>query len=150
MELLSPQNATKNSDFIGAVCHLYFLLVNADGKVDEKEERLGREMAEAEGIDLSVFQSTVEALKSQTNDDLLQKCMTHMRRLDERTQIRILAWISNLANADGFMDKKEWALIYQIYNKELNLDLSKIMAEQRKINAMIFGKNSMSFGVRVN
>lgn len=41
--------------------------------------------------------------------------------------------MSNIANADGFMDPTEWRMIYQLYKDELNLNLDDILTQQKKI-----------------
>jgi uncharacterized tellurite resistance protein B-like protein len=148
----TPRNVSfsSTSDFPSAICHLYFLVVNADGQVDEKEERLGKIMAEAEGINQVFFDKSFEELQTQSKEFVFRNCLKFLRKLSEERQIKALAWICVLANADGFMDKSEWALIYSIYHNELNLSLPKIMEEQRKINGLIFGKTGAMFGIKVN
>jgi uncharacterized tellurite resistance protein B-like protein len=137
-------------DFRSAICHLYYLLVNADGEVDEKEVLLGKIMAESEGINKVLFDQSFLELQSKPKEFVFRDCLKFLRKLSEEKQIKALAWICVLANADGFMDKSEWNLIYSIYHNELNLPQQKIMEEQKNINRMIFGKTSLSFGVHVN
>jgi len=48
-----------------------------------------------------------------------------------------------VANADGFMDRAEWQLIYKIYHKELGLPLNEIFSVQKELNKLIWG-TSMS------
>ena len=42
---------------------LYYLLTQADGKVNEKEIVLGKKMMQAEGLDERSFESSLELLK---------------------------------------------------------------------------------------
>jgi hypothetical protein len=67
-----------------------------------------------------------------------------IRKLEQLQQIRIIAWLCVIANADGFMDRAEWQLIYTIYHKELDLPLSEIFAVQKELNRLIWEKNLIS------
>ena len=58
-------------------------------------------------------------------------------------------WLCVVANADSFMDKKEWMLIYKIYQTELNLQLDDIMQVQKDLNKIIHGKAFFSLGVKM-
>ncbi len=60
-----------------------------------------------------------------------------LKKLNVQTQIRCIAWLCVIANADGFMDREEWALIYKIYQTELNLKLDDVMNIQKSLNKLI-------------
>jgi hypothetical protein len=64
--------------------------------------------------------------------------------LDLKQQIRIVAWLCVVANADGFMDRAEWQLIYKVYHKELNLPLHDIFAVQKDLNKIIWEQTTMT------
>jgi hypothetical protein len=49
-----------------------------------------------------------------------------------------------LANADGFMDRNEWQLIYQIYHKELALPLSEIFTVQKELNRLVWMRSTQA------
>jgi hypothetical protein len=55
-----------------------------------------------------------------------------------------------IANSDGFMDKREWELIYKIYHTELALSLNEIMKAQRELNKILHGKDFLSFGIKTD
>ena len=110
--------------------HLYFLLIHVDGDVNEKEVALGRQMARNEGMIEGDFFASLEAMKSKDTTALYRNLLVSLKMLDRSRQIRSVAWLCVLANADGFMDKTEWQFIYQIYHKELNLPLEEVMKVQ--------------------
>lgn len=136
-------------DYKTTISSLYFLLVHADGKVSEKEILRGQQMMLAEEIDEVKFNLISERLKFRNHNDILSECILSLKKLDLKSQIRCIAWLCVIANADGFMDKKEWMLIYRIYQSELNLSLDDIMAVQRDLNKVIHGKSFFSLGVAV-
>ncbi len=137
-------------DYKSTLTSLYHLLVLADDNVNEKELAFGKEMLKIEGIDESTFNAQMESLKTKDSTLLLTDCIAGLKKLDKKKQIRCLAWLSAIANSDGFMDKDEWELIYKIYHTELGLPLDEIMKMQKELNLIIHGKSFQSIGIRVN
>lgn len=137
-------------DFRSTLTSLYYLLIYADGKINERELARGYQMIEAEGIDRARFDQDLENLKTKPVAALFAECIAGLRRLESKMQIRAIAWLCVIANADGFMDKDEWILIYKIYHTELKLSLDEIMKTQKELNKIIHGKSFHSLGVRVS
>src|SRR2546421_4585085 len=106
---------------------LYHLLVHADSNVNEREILAGQQMIKAEGIGEYEFKTQLESLKKRNPTVILSECLEELKKLDHEKQVRCIAWLCVVANADGFMDKSEWQFIYQLYHKELNLQLDEIM-----------------------
>ncbi|MBI1769699.1 MAG: TerB family tellurite resistance protein [Bacteroidetes bacterium] len=127
-----------------ALIKLYFLLVHADGEVNEREEALGIQMIKTEGISEAEFISVLELLKKRTTSNIYAESIEELKRLDHQRQIRCVAWLCVVANADGFMDKTEWQFIYMVYHKELGLNLEEVMKVQKELVGLTF-KKPMSF-----
>ena len=136
-------------DYKTTLSSLYFLLVHADGHVNEKELVRGKQMMKAEEIDEIKFNALMEKLKLQDQNSIYSDCAKAIKRFDIKSQIKCIAWLCVVANADGFMDKKEWILIYKIYQTELNLQLDDIMKMQKDLNKIIHGKEFHSLGVKM-
>ena len=128
---------------------LYYLLIYADGKINEREISLGEKMMQAEGFEQVGFKAALESLKEKDKAALLLECIAGLRKFDNKLQIRCIAWLCVIANADGFMDKEEWILIYRIYHTELKLSLDDVFKTQKELNMIIHGRSSHSFGVKV-
>ena len=137
-------------NFRSTLINLYFLLINADGKVNERELLLGKLMLEAEELPTDKFESELNELKAKSITSLLSIGITALKKLPPNQQLRSIAWLCVIANADGFMDKEEWKLIYKLYHDELNLKLDDVMKTQRELNKLIHGKSFHSFGVKVS
>ncbi len=121
------------SNFVKGITSLYYLLINVDGVVHEKEIQSGNIMVRHEHIDERYFHSLLEQFE-ETDDDLLyDTCLSSLRRCDKKAQIRAIAWISRIADADGYLDPKEWSLIYKTYDSELKLDLKKILEVRKRL-----------------
>jgi uncharacterized tellurite resistance protein B-like protein len=137
-------------DYKATVSSLYFLLIHADGNVSEKERMRGLQMMQAEGIDEGKFNLLMEKLKLRKPADIYTEAVAAIKKLNVKSQIRCIAWLCVVANADGFMDKKEWMLIYKVYQTELGLQLDDVMKVQKELNAHIHGKAFHSLGVLVS
>ncbi len=135
-------------EFNSVITHLFYLLIYADGNVNEKEIALGKQMAKIENIDS--FESKLENLKETKPTNLLATSISTLKKLDRQQQIRSIAWMCVIANSDGFMDKEEWALIYKLYHTELGLTLNEVMEAQKELNKTLYGTSFQSFGVKVN
>lgn len=109
----------------------------------------GKQMMAAEGIEEVKFNVQLEKLKLRKQDDIYNECVKAIKKLDVKNQIRCIAWLCVVANADSFMDKKEWMLIYKLYQTELNLHLDDIMQVQKDLNKIIHGKAFFSLGVKM-
>lgn len=112
---------------------LYHLLVSADGTINEKEVVAGKQMIKAEGINEFEFDRIIDNLKKRNASVLYSECIEELKRLDNDKQIRCIAWLSLIANSDGFMDKTEWHFIYKLYHVELGLQLDDVMKKQKDL-----------------
>jgi uncharacterized tellurite resistance protein B-like protein len=137
-------------DYKSTITSLFYLLIYADGSVNEKELNRGKQMMFAEGINEEKFNERIEQLSTIPADILYKNCLTGLKKMSKDLQIKSIAWLCVIANSDGFMDKKEWMLIYKIYHTELGLKLDDVMKTQRELNKIIHGKEFNSFGVYMN
>ena len=137
-------------DYRETITGLYYLLICADGTVNEKELLLGKKMIVAEGFDEQKFEASVTSFKTKDKTLLYNDCLDGLKKLDKQKQIRSISWMCVIANSDGFMDKEEWVLIYKLYNTELNLSLEDVMKTQKELNKILHGKEFLSFGVKMD
>lgn len=111
---------------------LYFLLVTADEDVSEKEILLWKKIAE-----LNKFQDDIHhqlnSLKAIDRIQMRKSCVQELKHTSKEQQINLMALLCLMANADGFMHKAEWELIYSIYHKELKLNQLEILETQRQL-----------------
>ncbi|MDH5474253.1 MAG: TerB family tellurite resistance protein [Cyclobacteriaceae bacterium] len=131
MNALNP-NAT--------IAQLYYLLIHADGRVDDKEIAMGKKLVEVEGLNSELFYNEIDRLEEVDYKKLLPECSSVLRKFEKKIQIRYIAWLCVIANSDGFMDKEEWKLIYQLYHNQLKLSLDAIMIEQKEIKKQLMLK----------
>ncbi|HLZ15756.1 MAG TPA: TerB family tellurite resistance protein [Cyclobacteriaceae bacterium] len=135
-------------DYRETITGLYYLVICADGSVDDKELLLGKKMIAAEGFDGQKFEKTILGFKTKDKTQLYNECLGGLQKMDKQKQIRVISWMCVIANSDGFMDKEEWMLIYKLYNNELGLALDDIMKSQKELNKILHGREFLSFGVK--
>lgn len=123
------------------ITRLYFLLIYADGNVNEKEIALANQMIKTESMQQEEFDVQMKLLKLKNKVLLFSETIAEMKKLQRVQQVRIIAWLCVVANADGFMDRTEWQLIYKIYHTELNLPLNEIFAIQKELNKAVWEKS---------
>ena len=121
----------EKTNFFSGLVALYHLLINADGHVNEKELRMGRVMKKHEKINDWEFNYHLRKVAGLTNNQIINICIESLKKCDYNDQVKAIAWMSLIANSDGFMAPEEWKLIYRIYNNELHLKLSDILETQK-------------------
>jgi len=123
---------------------LYHLLVSADGgNVNEKEILAGKQMSKVEGINEFEFDRIIDSLKKRNASVVLSECVEELKKFDHEQQVRCIGWLSVIANADGFMDKSEWHFIYNLYHRELSLQLDEVMKKQKELAELKERSSSM-------
>jgi uncharacterized tellurite resistance protein B-like protein len=125
------------------IIRLYFLLIYADGEVNQKEINSARQMIASEGIQEPDLMAQLALLKNKAKEVIYKEAIGGLKKIDRNRQLRVVAWLCVLANADGFMDPAEWQLIYKIYHKELALPLNEIFEVQKQLTKMALEKTSM-------
>ena len=112
---------------------LYHLLINADGHVDEKELSMGRLMKKHENIDDWQFNYHLKRISDLNKEQIVAECINSLKKCEYEMKVKCIAWMSLIANSDGFMAPEEWKLIYYIYNTELKLNLKDILEMQKQL-----------------
>ncbi|MFM8911521.1 MAG: TerB family tellurite resistance protein [Flammeovirgaceae bacterium] len=118
---------------------LLFLIVYADNLVHERELFLAKNLSLMAGFrsDLPAY---FNQLTEQDRYQLLEQSVTELKALPKEMQTQTVAQLCIVANADGFMDKDEWQMIYSIYHNELKLRLDDVLRVQRQLVAEMKAK----------
>ena len=125
--MINPMN------YMSVFAKLYHLMVRVDNSINEKELTIGKQMISIEGFSEVEFNNQLEKLKKAEPGFVYNDCVKDIKRLERVQQIRCIAWMCVIANADGFMDKTEWQFIYKIYHRELQIPLDDIMKVQNEL-----------------
>lgn len=123
----------KDINYIEGLVALYHLLINADGYIDDKELKMGELMKKHEGIDEKDFNDTLQRISEMNKEDIIEDCVNSLNKCDYDLKVKCVAWMSMIANSDGFMAPEEWQLIYNIYNNKLKLSLTDILEMHKQL-----------------
>ena len=115
------------------IAKLFYLLTQADGEVNEQELAMVKLMISHERLNENLFFQELERLDFYSREEIMADCLEEMREQQTYDQVKFIAWMCLVANADGFMDQTEWQLIYYIYHKGLGINLQEIMEKQLKL-----------------
>ncbi len=110
----------------------YYYIIIADGIIDPKEVEFGKSMIVKEGIEKDDFDKKIEILKDTSQVHIKDMLKDAMKKLSAVEQVRIIAYMSKIADSDGFRDPSEMSSIQEIY-KELHLHLNDIIREKESI-----------------
>lgn len=115
------------------ISKLFYLITTADGSINPKELEMAKHFLKNEGLEEEKFQEDLKVLETYSFNEIYMDCLENLRKTDNKKQVHYLAWLALIANADGFMERNEWQLIYKIYHKELKLNLQDIIHAQRDL-----------------
>ena len=115
------------------IAKLFYLLTQADGEVNEQELAMVKLMISHERLNENLFFQELERLDFYSREEIMADCLEEMREQQTYDQVKFIAWMCLVANADGFMDQTEWQLIYYIYHKGLGINLQEIMEKQLRL-----------------
>lgn len=113
---------------------LLFLIVYADNFVHDREIFLAKNLSLMAGFE-SDLADGFKSLTAYDRYQLLEESIAELKTLPKEIQTQMVAQLCIVANADGFMDKDEWQLIYNIYHSELKLRLDDVLRVQRQFVA---------------
>lgn len=110
-----------------ALVTLYHLISLADGKISDREERFCELMKKTENITEAEYEGITSSLSSLSQEEIYNISVKGLKSCSHEEQIKCMAWMRLIANSDGYMAREEWALIFRIYKKELQLSLKEII-----------------------
>ena len=91
--------------------YLTHLLINADGFVNEEEERALQKIKEKEKIPLDVFKEFIEDVKTKTTKSIYNDGVALLNKCDDTTKLNALAHMYKLTEIDGSVHVKEVRLL---------------------------------------
>ena len=133
------ETVSANYDYQKSLLALYHLIIHADGELTEKELKMGELMRDHEDINKDFYTTYLESVSEAHPEKIFTDCINSLKKCSYEDRARCIAWLSNIANVDGFMDKREWEIIYRLYSKELHVDLNDILSIQKTLPRGLFG-----------
>lgn len=124
---------TLKTDQVEGLISLYFLLINADGPANENEIKMGELMKEHEGISDLEYDTFLHKISKLEKSQILKDSIASLKNCEYEWKVKCIAWMSLIANSNGFMAPEEWQLIQHIYSEELKLELSDILEMHKQL-----------------
>lgn len=122
--------STKNYQL--GLLYLVHLLINADGIVNENEEKALQKIREKEKIPSDVFEEFLKDVKTKTPKTIYQDGIALINECDDERKLNALAHIYKLTEVDGSIHVKEVRLLlYSI--KMANIEFNDVAMAAAKM-----------------
>lgn len=125
--------ATDKSFHLGLL-YLTHLLINADGIVNEKEQRALQKIKEKEKIPPDVFKEFLEDVKTKTTKTIYNDGVALLNECDDGKKLNALAHMYKLTEIDG-----------SVHVKEVRLLLYSIKMAAIEFNDVVIAANKMHY-----
>ena len=120
-------NTETLAKFTESTLSLCYLIGNTHGNMNHFETRMYEFIKQEENISEEMAGLIMDEIESMSHEYILEKGIQALNQCKKIDQVKCLAWMNKLANADGHLADQEWSIIYQVYNKELNITLEEIL-----------------------
>lgn len=121
------KNTETLTKFTESTLSLCYLVGNTHGNMNHFEERMYEFIKQEENISDEVAELIVNEIDSMSHEYILEKGIQALNQCEKTDQVKCLAWMNRIANADGHLADQEWSIIYQVYDQELNITLEEIL-----------------------
>ena len=110
----------------------YYYILIADGMVDRKELSFGNLMIEKEKINKADFEDKLDELSDRDVDQIREEIKHSLKNQPHEKQLKIVAYMVKIADADGVKDPHEMTSIQRIM-QGLNLHVNDIIKAKRDL-----------------
>ena len=110
----------------------YYYILIADGMVDRKELSFGNLMIEKEKINKADFEDKLDELSDRDVDQIREEIKQSLKNQPHEKQLKIVAYMVKIADADGVKDPHEMTSIQRIM-QGLNLHVNDIIKAKRDL-----------------
>ncbi|MCG8319808.1 MAG: hypothetical protein MI921_09930 [Cytophagales bacterium] len=121
------KNTGTLSKFTESTLSLCYLIGNTNGNMTHFETRMYEFIKHKENISEHVADLILNEIESMSHKYILERGVRALSQCEKPEQVKCLAWMNKIANADGYLGDQEWSIIYQVYNKELDITLEEIL-----------------------
>lgn len=121
------KNTETSTKFTESTLSLCYLIGNTSGNMTHFETRMYEFIKHEENISEEVADLILSEIGSRSHEYILDKGIQALSQCEKPDQVKCLAWMNKIANADGYLADQEWSIIYEVYNKELNIKLEEIL-----------------------
>lgn len=121
------KNTETLTKFTESTLSLCYLIGNTSGDMNHFETRMYEFIKHEENISEEVADLILSEIGSMSHEYILDRGIEALNQCEKTDQVKCLAWMNKIANADGCLADQEWSIIYQVYNEELDITLEEIL-----------------------
>ncbi len=90
-----------------SLLYLSYLIINADGVLDESESKALEKICEFEGIEKEMLDTFLEDVKKMTERRVYEISVDEIILCSEEEKVKAFAWLYRISEADGKVHAKE-------------------------------------------
>lgn len=120
-----------SNNYRQGLLHLVYLLINADGVVNSKEQLALLKIKEEEKIPQDVFESFLEDVKIKRPNEVYHEGIEKINACTDEEKLKAFVHLYKIPSIDGSVHIKEVKLLLYTV-KMANLEFSDIIAEVEK------------------
>lgn len=110
----------------------YYYIMIADGLVDPRELSFGNLMIEKEEITREDFEKELDEMSITDVGEIKEKLKTSMQSLTKEQQLKLVAYMVKIADADGTKDPSEMTSIQKVM-EGLDLHINDIIKMKQQL-----------------
>ena len=126
-------SAGSSEVFKQTLVRAYYYIMVVDMKIDLKEISYGTSMIEKEKIDRTEFDQLIDGYTYEDINEVKSQLAKQMEELSFDQQLRILGYMTQMAEVDGEVDPKEHATIKELCDR-FKIDPVAVKNEKLKIS----------------
>ena len=121
------KNTETLTKFTESTLSLCYLISNVNGDMNHYESRMYEFIKHEEKIPKETAETILNEIESLSPEYIFDRGIKALTKCEKTDQIKCLAWMNKIANADGYLADQEWSIIYKTYKKELDITLEEIL-----------------------
>lgn len=120
------------TNFQKVLIKAYYYLIIVDGKVDAKELTFANKLIKREEISRENFDATLDSFDYESSDNIRKSLIEDLEGLSKPEILKIVAYMSLLAESDGFTDPNEKDILFDLYEK-FGLNFKDVLKERENL-----------------
>lgn len=121
-----------DSNYTKSLLYLSYLIMHADGLLDDAEARAIDGIREKENIDKDEWNALKKEANGMREKDIYYRGLEHIMQCSDEQKIRIFAWLHKITDSDGNVHVKEIRfLLYSL--KKVGIEMDDVIAVSKTL-----------------
>lgn len=114
-----------NTNYHLGLLHLVHMLINVDGRIDEREMKMLQNIKQEESIDDTIFQGFARSIGAVKKQEIYSRGLTLLNGCTDEEKLCAFAYLFRLAEADNSIDMNEIRLLMSAI-KQTNVEFEDV------------------------